>query len=74
MLAEQLQGALDSRIVIEQAKGVLAERHKLSVSEAFNSLHRYARSNNLKLVSAARAVVDGELTIPHPSRNRVAPS
>jgi GAF domain-containing protein len=57
MLAEQLQGALNSRVVIEQAKGVLAERHGLSMAQAFDALRRYSRDNNLKLTEHAMAVV-----------------
>lgn len=64
VLAEQLQGALDSRILIEQAKGVLAERHQSSVSDGFQAMHAYARHHNKKLMSVARAVIDGELIIP----------
>ncbi len=56
-LNEQLQEALDSRIVIEQAKGVLvAERH-ISVDEAFQVLRRHARSHSVSLRSVAEAVV-----------------
>jgi GAF domain-containing protein len=64
VVTEQLQIALNSRIVIEQAKGVLAERHQLSIDEAFTTLRRYARVNNLKLADVARAVAAGELAIP----------
>jgi GAF domain-containing protein len=64
VVAEQLQVALNSRIVIEQAKGVLAERHQLSIDHAFTTLRRYARVNNLKLAEVARAVAAGELSIP----------
>lgn len=66
VLSEQLQGALDSRILIEQAKGVLAERHQSSVSDSFQAMHAYARHHNRKLLGVARAVVDGELIIPPP--------
>jgi AmiR/NasT family two-component response regulator len=54
----QLEHALQSRIVIEQAKGVLAERLKLSVDEAFQVLRRASRSNGLKVHAVARMVVD----------------
>jgi GAF domain-containing protein len=55
---EQLQGALDSRVVIEQAKGVLAGERKISVEEAFQILRAHARSHNASLRSVAEAVVN----------------
>lgn len=57
----RLQEALRSRIVIEQAKGVLAERWKCTVDEAFAALRQYARANRLRLAECARQVVEGEL-------------
>ncbi|MEW1922059.1 GAF and ANTAR domain-containing protein [Streptomyces sp. NPDC088360] len=57
----QLQEALTSRIAIEQAKGVLAERWKCTVDEAFAALRRHARANRLRLSECARQVVEGEL-------------
>jgi GAF domain-containing protein len=60
LLAEQLQHALNSRVMVEQAKGVLAERHGVSMDLAFDALRRHARNNNLKLVDVARSVVRGE--------------
>ncbi|WP_050796146.1 GAF and ANTAR domain-containing protein [Frankia sp. EUN1f] len=59
ILAEQLQHALTSRIVIEQAKGVLAERGGLHMDQAFNRLRRHARNTNTRLTDLARGVVDG---------------
>lgn len=64
VLAEQLQGALNSRILIEQAKGFLAERRNTSVDEAFVALREYTRAGNHKLVEIAQAVIDGRLSIP----------
>ncbi len=61
LLAEQLQHALSSRIMVEQAKGVLAERHGVSMDVAFNALRRQARNHNLKLADVARSVVRGEI-------------
>lgn len=61
LLAEQLQAALNSRIVIEQAKGIIAERHKVSFERAFAALRRYARDTNTKLSETARSVVLQEL-------------
>ncbi|GAA3821888.1 MULTISPECIES: GAF and ANTAR domain-containing protein [Amycolatopsis] len=54
-----LQTALDSRVVIEQAKGMLAERHKIGVDTAFEGLRRYARDHNQRVADLARAIVDG---------------
>jgi hypothetical protein len=56
-LAEHLQRALSSRVVIEQAKGVLAERNGMSAEVAFDSLRLYARDQNLKLTDLAVAIV-----------------
>jgi len=61
VLSEQLQTALTSRIVIEQAKGILAERSGLTMDDAFAALRRHARDNNLKLTDVATAVVTAEL-------------
>jgi GAF domain-containing protein len=63
VLAEQLQQALDSRILIEQAKGVLAASAGLSMTEAFTTLRAYSRSNNLSLRSVSAGVVDRSITI-----------
>ena len=59
LLAAQLQRALNSRIVIEQAKGVLSERRRISVDEAFTLLREHARANNLRLSDVARDVAEG---------------
>ena len=58
-LAAQLQHALTSRVVIEQAKGVTGERLGLSMDDAFGALRRYARSNNLRITEVAAGIVDG---------------
>jgi transcriptional regulator with GAF, ATPase, and Fis domain len=63
ILAEQLQTALNSRVVIEQAKGVIAERHQVDVEQSFTLLRSTARSYNRQLSELARAVVDGSETI-----------
>lgn len=64
LLAEQLQGALNSRIVIEQAKGVISRDHGVSVDEAFSVLRTHARSNHLRLVDLAGDVVSGQAPLP----------
>lgn len=63
-LAEQLRGALDSRVVIEQAKGVVAERQHVALEQAFHTLRRYARDHNLKLTKVCLDVVEGRLHLP----------
>lgn len=55
--SSQLQEALDSRIAIEQAKGMLAERYGLDVDEAFELMRRAARSNRIKLRGLAESVI-----------------
>jgi GAF domain-containing protein len=60
VLAQQLQTALNSRVVIEQAKGVIAERHGLAMEQAFQLLRRSARERNHQLSDVARQVVLGE--------------
>ena len=64
VITEQLQTALNSRILIEQAKGVLAERLHLDVAEAFTVLRDVARNNNRRLSELAEAIVDGSEQIP----------
>jgi transcriptional regulator with GAF, ATPase, and Fis domain len=69
VLAEQLQTALNSRVLIEQAKGVLSERLRLDMNASFTALRSYARSHNLLLSAVARSVVEGKLT-PPPAEDR----
>jgi GAF domain-containing protein len=61
LLAEQLQTALRSRVVIEQAKGMLAEHLSVTVDQAFQLLNKYARDHNRRLTDVARNVVDRKL-------------
>jgi AmiR/NasT family two-component response regulator len=61
VLAEQLQTALHSRIVIEQAKGVLSARAAISVGEAFSRMRTHARRTGQQLTTVAEAVVTGSL-------------
>jgi GAF domain-containing protein len=56
-LTEQLQGALNSRVTIEQAKGALAQARGVSVDDAFVLIRSFARGNNLRLGEVARAVL-----------------
>ncbi len=62
ILSEQLQTALNSRVIIEQAKGVLAVSGQVSMDAAFTALRAYARRNNLRLGDVARALADRTLT------------
>jgi GAF domain-containing protein len=62
VLASQLEAALDSRVSIEQAKGVVSERRNISVDDAFVLIRRFARNNNRLLSETASGIVDGSLT------------
>jgi GAF domain-containing protein len=63
IVVEQLQAALNSRVLIEQAKGVLAERTGVGVDAAFAVLRAYARRNQRQLGVIAAAVIDGSLDL-----------
>lgn len=63
MLAEQLQTALNSRILIEQAKGVLLARSGVDVDEAFMLMRNHSRRSNQLLKDVATAVIDGTLAL-----------
>ena len=56
-LSEQLQEALESRVVIEQAKGITAQQHAISVDDAYQLMRRHARNNNASLRVVAEAIV-----------------
>jgi hypothetical protein len=77
VLTEQLQVALNSRVIIEQAKGVLAQCGGLDMDVAFDRLRHYARMHNVRLSEVAREVVETDLAaadvLGAPSvRNRTA--
>jgi AmiR/NasT family two-component response regulator len=56
-LSEQLQEALESRVVIEQAKGITAHQHSFTVDQAYQYIRRHARNNNASLRKVAEAIV-----------------
>lgn len=62
--AGQLQAALNNRVLIEQAKGALAERHGIGVEAAFTRMRRYARPRQRRLHDVANAVLTGRLDLP----------
>ncbi|MCU1375492.1 MAG: hypothetical protein JWO68_2778 [Actinomycetia bacterium] len=61
--AGELQHALDSRVAIEQAKGMLAERTRVDMDEAFRRLRAYARNHNRQLTAVAVEIVAGTLAL-----------
>jgi GAF domain-containing protein len=69
LLNEQLSEALNTRIVIEQAKGMIAQQRGIDMEAAFTTLRDHARTHNLRLADLARDVVDGHQdlgTLGHP--------
>ena len=67
--AEQLQAALNSRVIIEQAKGKLAERLGIDMERSFGMLRDYARGSNQRLTDVARNFVDSAAAdFPPPPR------
>jgi tRNA A-37 threonylcarbamoyl transferase component Bud32 len=73
LLATQLQAALTSRIAIEHAKGVLAERRRVTVDEALALLRDHARSHHLRLSDLARDIAEGSTAVSGP-RQTLNPS
>jgi len=69
-LTEQLQAAFTSRVDIEQAKGLLAERLGIAPDEAFQRIRRHARRTNRKLSTLARDLITGTATLPDPDPPR----
>jgi transcriptional regulator with GAF, ATPase, and Fis domain len=74
VLSQQLQNALHSRILIEQAKGVLSARAATSVAEAFRLMRTYARRTGKPLTAVADAIIAATLGIEELSRDRMAPA
>jgi AmiR/NasT family two-component response regulator len=72
-LNEQLQTALNSRVIIEQAKGKLAERLGLDMDQAFNLLRESARTSNRRLSDLAQAFVNGTDTLASLTVSRSQP-
>ncbi|GAA4975450.1 GAF and ANTAR domain-containing protein [Actinoplanes utahensis] len=66
-LTRQLQSALNSRVLIEQAKGAIAHAHNISVDEAFNLLRAYARHTNQRLQHVASQAVTEPHSLPGPA-------
>jgi transcriptional regulator with GAF, ATPase, and Fis domain len=64
VLTEQLQGALNSRIIIEQAKGAIAQAHNITVDLAFDLIRGYARRTNRRLGDVARLIVTDLASLP----------
>ena len=62
-LSQQLQHALDSRIIVEQAKGILAERNQISPADAFERIRKHARATNTRVHDLAQQIVDGTPTV-----------
>jgi GAF domain-containing protein len=70
ILAEQLQSALNSRVVIEQAKGLLAANGDLSMDEAFLRLRAHARNNNLRLSALAADLIERRTSAEQVARGK----
>ncbi|MDH6238450.1 GAF and ANTAR domain-containing protein [Cryobacterium sp. CG_9.6] len=60
---EQLQRALNSRVLIEQAKGVIAQRNQLTINDAFNRLRTYARAHNESIHDSAEKVINNTVQL-----------
>ncbi len=70
---DQLNNALNTRVVIEQAKGMVAERESLDMEASFARLRLYARNHNLRLADVGEAVISGALgasALDHPGDRR----
>jgi len=74
LVAGQLQVALNSRVVIEQAKGILAERLRMTPDQAFITLRNHSRNTNQPLTQLARDVISGTTTIDGSARTTARPA
>jgi GAF domain-containing protein len=74
LVAGQLQVALSSRVTIEQAKGILAERLQVTPDQAFLMLRQYSRNNNRPLTRLAGDVINGTVSINAPRQARSKPA
>ena len=74
VLAEQLQSALNSRVLIEQAKGMLAERHGLDPADAFTLMRTYARRTGSPLLTIAQRVIEGDTRPRRPQARMSRPA
>jgi hypothetical protein len=72
LLVDQLNHALNSRVMIEQAKGILAERSGLDMEGAFAWLRKQARDHNQLLVDVAESIIEGNLTPKAPVPERTS--
>ncbi len=61
-LNDQLSHALNSRIVIEQAKGIVSERSRIEMAQAFSLLRNYARNHGRRLADVANEIIEGTLS------------
>ena len=73
VLIEQLQTALNSRVIIEQAKGVIAERDQTDMAAAFGAMRSYARNNRRKLTDVATEIVTRKLLTRAPPDTHEGP-
>jgi GAF domain-containing protein len=74
LLATQLRAALSSRVQLEQAKGMLAERTGVAVDRAFQVMREYARGHNQRLSEVAARIVDGSIELAQLFRENPGPS
>ncbi len=74
LVAGQLQGALNSRVSIEQAKGIIAERLHVTPDQAFLALRQYARNNNRPLTQLAGDIISGNVSIPAAGQAKPRPT